>query len=402
MIASDDPAVRTVRLSGGGMTALLACGLFITIGLYAPGLVLPQIAQSFAGTPHVELLTQLIGSITSFTFAIGAPFAGMLIARHGCRRVILPSLILFTVFGGAPGLLDDLWAILVARAILGFAVAGIFTGGLTGIGALPEDQRAKMFGWFSVVGGAAAIGLFPIVGMLGHYGWHLAFVVYLLGIAVAPLALLMPRTLGQVEKTAATADRVSTQGLLSSAMIAILVIATLAGLGMVIGPVYAPIYLTTLGVTDTRLLAIPVTLGSIASVFASGSYGFFCRKLGMWGVSLLCMLVMGSALVAAGTAGSIPLFTVAIVFHSASIALVSPHISATALALSPAGKGAQAMGIANGVLFGSQLLFPFISSWIREETGVTGVFLTFGAAGLLIALAIAARLGTARRRPVAA
>jgi len=399
MIASEDPAVPTARLSGGGMTALLACGLFITIGLYAPGLVLPQIARSFAGTPHVELLTQLIGSIASFTFAIGAPFAGALIARHGCRRVILPSLILFTVFGVAPGLLDDLWAILVTRAVLGFAVAGIFTGGLTGIGALPEDQRARMFGWFSVVGGAAAIGLFPIVGMLGHYGWHLPFAVYLLGVAVAPLVLLMPRTLGQVKKAAA--ERVSAQGLLGPAMIGLLVIAALAGLGMVIGPVYAPIYLTTLGVTDTRLLAIPVTLGSIASVVASGSYGFFYRKLGMWGVSLLCMLVMGVALLAAGTAGSIPLFTVAIVFHSASIALVSPHISATALALSPAGKGSQAIGIANGMLFGSQLLFPFVSSWIRAEAGVTGVFLAFGAAGLLIALAIAARLGTARRRPVA-
>ena len=402
MIASDDPAVKTVRLNGGGMTALLACGLFITIGLYAPGLVLPQIERAYADTPHVALLTQLIGSIASFSFAIGAPFAGALIARHGCRRVILPSLILFTIFGAAPGLLDNLWAILLTRAILGFAVAGIFTGGLTGIGALPEDQRARMFGWFSVVGGAAAIGLFPIVGMLGHYGWRLPFTVYLLGVAVAPLVLLMPRTLGQVERGAASAVETSAQRLLRPAMIGVLIIAALSGLGMVIGPVYAPLYLTTLGVTDTRLLAIPVTLGSIASVVASGSYGFFYRKLGMWGVSLLCMLVMGVALLAAGTAGSIPLFTIAIVFHSASIALVSPHISATALALSPPGKGSQAIGVANGVLFGSQLLFPFISSWIREETGVTGVFLAFGAAGLLVALSIAARLGTTRGRPVAA
>ena len=54
--------------------ALLACGLFITIGLFSPGLVLPQIAQAFAQTPHAVLLTEMIGAIAGFALRWGRRF----------------------------------------------------------------------------------------------------------------------------------------------------------------------------------------------------------------------------------------------------------------------------------------------------------------------------------------
>ncbi|GAC1572067.1 MAG: MFS transporter [Sphingomicrobium sp.] len=387
-----------MRLGARAQAGLLACGLFTTIGLFSPGLVLPQIERSFASTPHVEVLVQLIGAIASFTFAVGAPFAGALVSRLGCRRVILPSLILFAIAGTAPALLDDLWAILATRVVLGLSLSGIFTGGLAGIGAMPADVRARMFGWYSVVGGAAAIVLFPVVGLLARNGWHLPFVVHLLAAAVTPLVVLLPRTLGQVTRPVALAENTSSRGMFGPAMIGLLIMSVVVGMGMFIGPMYAPLYLNSLGITDTRLLAIPVTLGSIASVFASGSYGFLQRKLGIAGVSVVGMLTMAIALVVAGTAGMIPMFTAAIILHSATIALLAPHVSATALALSPEGKGSQAMGLANGVMFGSQLLFPFLASWIRAGAGITGVFLAFAGTALLIGLVILAGRGAARRR----
>jgi MFS family permease len=401
MIASDDPAVRTMKLRTGAQAGLLACGLFTTIGLFSPGLVLPQIEKAFAGTPHVELLVQLIGAIASFSFAVGAPFAGALTARMGCRRVMLPSLILFAIAGTAPALLDNLWAILATRVVLGLALSGIFTGGLAGIGAMPEDIRARMFGWYSVVGGAMAIAMFPVVGVLARYGWHLPFVIHLLAAAVVPLVALLPRELGQIVPGAAMEGGPSGR-LLSPAMIGLLAMAALVGMSMFIGPMYSPLYLSGLGITDTRLLAIPITLGSIASACSSAGYGFFHRKLGIAGVSAAAMLTMGAALVIAGTAGAIPVFTLAIIVHSATIAIMAPHVSATALALAPPGKGSQAMGLGNGMMFGSQLLFPFVAGWIRAETSIMGVFLAFGGAGLLTGLVIVARLSAVRGRPVAA
>jgi MFS family permease len=385
------------RPSHGAQAGLLGCGLFSTIGLFSPGLVLPQIERAYTTTPHAELLTQLIGAVASFAFAVGAPFAGALISRVGCRRVIVPSLVLFALIGAAPLFLDDLWAMVATRVVLGLALSGIFTGGLAGIGALPELQRARMFGWFAVVGGVAAIILFPVVGALARIDWRLAFTVHLVALAIVPLALRLSATLGIAEASATTHASRDTRGLLTPVMLGLLVLAGFAGMTMFLPPMYSPLYLTSVGISDTRLLAIPVTLGSIAAVLASASYGYAHSRLGIHGLSATTMCVMGLALLVAGSVSSIPLFTAAIVVQSAMLALIAPNVSAAALALSPHERGAQAMGLANGVMFGAQLLFPFIASSIRSATSLAGVFLAFGGAALAIGIAIYSYLGVIRR-----
>jgi hypothetical protein len=113
------------------------------------------------------------------------------------------------------------------------------------------------------------------------------------------------------------------------------------------------------------------------------------------------MVVMGLALLLAGSVNSMTIFTMAIVVHSASLALLAPNVRATALAVSRPGKGSQAIGLANGVMFGSQLLFPFIASAIRAATSIAGVFLCFGIAALAIGVSVHAYLRMRRPVPLA-
>jgi MFS family permease len=310
---------------------------------------------------------------------------------------------MFAVIGTAPALLNDLMAIVATRVLLGLTLSGIFTGGLAGIGALPEAQRAKLFGWFAVVGGAAAIAMFPIIGAMARTDWHLAFTAHLVALAIVPFALQLPKTLGVAaaspETTAATRESGS---LFSPVMLGLLGLAAFAGMAMFLPPMYTPLYLASLGITDTRLLAIPVTLGSIAAMFASASYGFLHGRLGVQGVSAAAMLVIGVALLVAGTVTFIPVFTAAIVVHSAMLAIIAPNVSATAVAISAPARHSQAIGLANGVMFGSQLLFPFISSAIRNASSLAGVFLAFGATALASGVAMFAWSRLRTRGPQAA
>lgn len=389
---------QDIRLDRSALAALLGCGLFSTIGLFSPGLVLPQIERANATMPHAELLTQLIGAVASFAFAVGAPFAGALIARLGCRRVVAPSLVLFALIGTTPALLDDLWGIVATRVLLGLCLAGIFTGGLAGIGALADAQRAKMFGWFAMVGGAAAIVMFPIVGALGRIDWHLAFTVHLVALAIVPLAWRLPATLGLAASASAAPAAERPGGLMTPAMLGLLGLAGFAGMSMFLPPMYVPLYLVSLGTTDPRLLAIPVTLSSIAAVFASACYGYLHGRLGIYGLSAATTVVIGVALLIAGSVTSIPLFTAAIVVQGSLIALIAPNVSATAIAISPPAQHSQAIGLANGVMFGAQLLFPFIASAIRGYAGLVGVFFAFGGVSLAIGLGLFAYLRTRRAR----
>ena len=382
-------------ISRAGLAALLACGLFITIGLFSPGPVLPQIEQEFAAIANAPLLAELVGTLASFAFALGAPVGGALVARHGCRKVILPGLVGFALFGAAPALLSDIWLILACRVGIGLSLAGIFTGALGGIGALRPELRARMFGWFSVAGGGSAILLFPLIGAIGHHGWRPAFLVNLITLLAVPLVAMLPGGLGLAPRS--PGGETGRAGLLNPALLGLLVLAALTGMGMVVAPVYAPLYLAANGVTDTATLSIPVTLGSVGAVIASALYGRAHHRLGVGGISALTLVLMGLAMLTVGSTERFATITAAVIVESAMIALMAPNVNAAALACSPPGRGAQAMGLANGVMFGSQLAFPFIAAWLRGLAGLAGVFIAFGAVLLAAGVLAATRTGANRR-----
>ena len=397
MIPGESDTLSTASIGRGARAGLLACGMFTTIGLFGPGLILPQIARAFAAVPHSAILTQLVGAISSFTFAVSAWRAGMLVARLGCRKVIAPSLIAFAAVGVAPAALDDLWLIVTTRAGLGVALAGIFTGALAGIGGLPDLQRSRMFGFLSVVGGAVAILVFPAVSALGLYGWRPAFAINIVALLVLPLAFRIPGSLG---RTAHAAERSSdgSERLITPAMIGLLLIAGLVGMSMFIAPMYAPLYLAAQGVTNPALLAVPVTMSSVAAVIASAAYGPLQRRLGLQGVFATALLGVGAALSAAAYADGLILFTLTMIVHATMLSVMAPNVSASALACSSASKGAQAMGLATGVMFGAQLLFPLIAASLQAYAGLRAVFIGFAAACALAGLLVLARSGAVTRR----
>lgn len=58
---------------------------------------------------------------------IGAPIAGLMVDRWGRKPLLVVSIPLYALAGSSGFLLESLSSILVARALLGLAVAGIMT-----------------------------------------------------------------------------------------------------------------------------------------------------------------------------------------------------------------------------------------------------------------------------------
>jgi len=95
--------------------------------------------------------------------------------------------------------LDDLWAILAARAVVGTCVAGIYTSGLAGISAFPPERRGALSGWLKVTAGLGAVLSFPLVATFVTHGWRAGFLLYLAALTIIPLALTVPCVLGKSE-----------------------------------------------------------------------------------------------------------------------------------------------------------------------------------------------------------
>src|SRR5690606_1948595 len=119
----------------------------------------------------------------ALVIALAAAPVGALVDRLGARKVLIGSALLFA-FAGSVGLYaSSLAVLLVSRAILGLAIAGLSTGTLALIGALyAGDRRHHVVG---LQGAASSFGgmIFLLLGgLLAAISWRLPFATYLLSL----------------------------------------------------------------------------------------------------------------------------------------------------------------------------------------------------------------------------
>jgi ACS family hexuronate transporter-like MFS transporter len=132
----------------------------------------------------------LILSAFSLTYAVSAPFAGMLIDRIGLNRAISLAVGLWSCAGIATGFTRGLTGLVGCRAVLGSAeAAGIPAAGKAIHQYLRPAERAL---GNAVNQAGVSLGLIlapPVATYLAvHYGWRQAFVVTgILGLAWIPL-----------------------------------------------------------------------------------------------------------------------------------------------------------------------------------------------------------------------
>ena len=146
---------------------------------------LPQIAKVFSNVPHSEITTKLIVSGPAIFIAIFSPLAGYIIDRFGRIRLLQISLVLYSAGGCSGFYLEDLYAILIGRVVLGISVAGIITTVLTLIGDYFQgEDRNKYVGLQGAFMGIGGVTFVALAGVLADVNWHYPFLIYLYSLIV--------------------------------------------------------------------------------------------------------------------------------------------------------------------------------------------------------------------------
>ncbi|WP_369290300.1 MFS transporter [Klebsiella quasipneumoniae] len=194
----------TPREAGAVQAMLLMLAALLPImGTLTMLPVMPLLFSHFAAQPHAQLLVPMIITIPAASMALLAPLAGMVGDRLSRRRLLIAATALYAGFGLLPVMLDDLYAILLARLVMGIADAFIlttanaligdyFTGEArskwlavqSGIGSITGEARSK---WLAVQSGIGSILSTLIVlgaGLLGTLGWYGPIYLYALAIPV--------------------------------------------------------------------------------------------------------------------------------------------------------------------------------------------------------------------------
>lgn len=141
-----------------------------------------------------QLLVQMIISIPALFIVLTNLIFPKLTAKYKSRSLLLFGLLLYTVGGAVAGLFDNIYLVLLFRALVGIGV-GIIMPMSTGLLSFyyTRDKQDKLMGYSSAMnqmGGAIATLL---SGILADISWRLSFLVYLMGlISIVLCALFLP------------------------------------------------------------------------------------------------------------------------------------------------------------------------------------------------------------------
>ena len=165
--------------------------LMAVLGSSSVAPAFPEVQEQFGvSAGQVGLL------ITVFTLpgVFLTPVAGVLSDRYGRRTVLVPSLLLFGVAGGACALAWDFEMLLALRVLQGVGAAALGAINVTLIGDLFSGRdRAAALGYNSSVLSVGTASYPAIGGALAMFGWFYPFALPVVAIPIALLVLFSLR-----------------------------------------------------------------------------------------------------------------------------------------------------------------------------------------------------------------
>lgn len=169
------------------LLVIFSIALMAVLGVASITPAFPMVAQ------ELNIPAQDVGLlITAFTIpgVLLTPVLGVLADRWGRKKILIPSLMLFGVAGGACALARDFDLLLALRFLQGIGAASIASLNLTLIGDLYSGRgRASAMGYNASVLSIGTASYLAIGGALAMFGWNYPFILPLVAIPVGLLVM---------------------------------------------------------------------------------------------------------------------------------------------------------------------------------------------------------------------
>jgi MFS family permease len=278
----------------GALKALRQAIFAVALPLGMLGFVLPVYGRAIGAD---ALQIGLFFSVFSLAMVLLRPLVGAGLDRYGRRPFVLTGLAGYALSMFLFGLWNDVWGVIVARAVQGIAAACLWIAVDTVIsdvaGAL---QRGRSFGGIHQASNQGSIaGSLVAIFLMGRYGaenvWTWLFLGY--GVAAAVGALLAWRTLPETYATGLRAEQRPISW--SRAWVLLLLIAAVTGAsGAMIGP-FVLVFL------QDRLGASPLEVGlaympaALVAALVAARMGGLADRFGRKPLMLLGMAVSAAS-----------------------------------------------------------------------------------------------------------
>ena len=344
---------------------------------------MPRMAEVFSDTPNAQFLAKLILTTPALFIVVFAPLAGICIDRWGRLKFLFASMLLYGLAGASGFFLNDLNQILVGRAFLGVAVAGIMTTTTTLIGDyFVGAERLKYVGLQGVYFSLAGVLFVGAGGVLAEFDWRWPFLIYLSSwIVLVPAIKYLhepprhERNIGDAPDAPAPWKPLSLAYALTFFMLVVFYMT----------PVQLPFLLRNIGVHSSGLAALAICLGSLASGGGAMMQHRFHLRIGyvsIYAYSLL-LVVVGYALISITHSYAVVLLGASL--SGFGIGVLFPNAGMWVTTLAPPRIRGRLLGFMTASMYLGQFFSPILVEPVVAQVGLSGAFAVAAGASLLVA-----------------
>ncbi len=363
---------------------LLASTMTIMAGaIVAP--TLPRISDAFAHMAHVDLLSRLILTLPALFIVLFSSLAGWSIDKFGRRVMLLGSLLLYALAGTTGAYVNNLYLILIGRALLGIAVAGNMIAINTLIGDLMQgNERSRFFGFqgsFMAFGGVFFILL---AGWLADISWELPFWIYSLSLIALALCYIFVPESGQHKERKPSALFATNSFKPAKAYFIMFMGFTGMTLFYII-PVQIPFLLASFDGVSNSQIGYAISLSTFMGALISFFYGRIKQTLSFQWIYALTFLLFALGYIVISNADSYMLTLFGLGIAGLGAGLLFPNANLWMVHIAPENRRGRLLGHMNMAVFMGQFISPLLVHPLIQDRGIQAAFFYPGILMLLIA-----------------
>ncbi|HEU4903597.1 MAG TPA: MFS transporter [Flavisolibacter sp.] len=379
-------SIPVERKAGAVQAWTLIFAMFLPImAIVALAATLPTLFGRFHDLPNAGVLVPMLLTAPALCIALISPFAGRLSDLFGRRNLLLSAMFLYSFGGVAPFFLDNFWAVMGSRILLGVAEAFILTiGNALLADYFDEHDRHK---WLAVQGAVGPLLAFLTIlgsGFLAAKGWQWPFIVYALAfpIFIAGFVYLWEpakKSKSQNVETDMTSFPWRTVLLITGITLVTSVI-------YYVFIIHFSLVLTANGIKDEGRIGVLSSIASIAVPFGAYVYKKFSARP-VFFLLLLIYLLMGVGYIGISLMHDEKWIVATAWIQQVAVGLTVPTLVAWALHSLPVQHRGLGMGFWSSSFFLGQFVNPLVVGFINGFTG--GIVTTVIVVGILcIAIAL--------------
>ena len=362
---------------------LLVVGTLVVMYATAISPALPAIEDHFQDVENVEFLVKLVLTISALFVVIGAVISGFLIDRWGRKPVLVVSTVVCGLAGSAGFVLDSLPIILVTRAVLGLAVAGIMTSVMTLIADYYTGRtRAQLLGFYTASLGFGAVVYLLLGGLLADFSWRYPFLMYLSAFGMLPFVLMVlhePVRLGAGGHTEAPPSQANGEPI--NAVVPVMLLALIFGIAFMthvlffLIPVQLPFYLEDLTNANAKESGLAVADFNLTSAFVALVFAQISARLNVVTIVALGFGFMGVGYGVIGLADNYALVLIGLAIGGIGFGLVLPDLMVWLTAETPGRLRGSAIGGLTTFTFFGQFMSPILSQPVSDQIGLDDTYI---------------------------